>query len=88
MKTTALLLCLRLPACASVVPNAANKYDPADLEAAIAIAQAHGDSGPLACYQALKSALALQAVGPLSLYEAQRVSLPAIRLACIPIALP
>ena len=84
----AILLCLLLPACASITPNAANKYDPADLEAAIAIAQAHNDAGPLSCYQALKQALALQAVGPLSAYEAARVSAPALRLACLPVSLP
>ena len=83
-----LLLCLLLPACASVTPIAGKSYSASDLDAAIAIAQAHNDQGPLACYQALKSALALQVSGPLSAYEAQRVSLPAIRLSCIPIALP
>ena len=84
----AILLCLLLPACASVTPIAGKSYSASDLDAAIAIAQAHNDQGPLACYQALKSAIALQTAGPLSSYEAARVSLPAVRLACVPIALP
>ena len=88
MKTAILAAVFALSGCASMIPTAANKYDPADLEQAIAIATKAGDAGPLSCYQALKQALALQAVGPLSAYEAARVSAPALRLACLPVSLP
>jgi hypothetical protein len=81
---SAALLC----GCASMLPTAANKYDPADLEQAIAIATKAGDVGPLSCYQALKVALQTQPVGALSLYEYKRVTLPTLKLACVPISLP
>ena len=88
MRGALLFAALLLSGCASVVPNAANKYDPADLEAAIAIADAHGDAGPAACYRAIKAQLAIAVVGPLSAYESARVSLPLVKLACVPISLP
>lgn len=77
-----------LAGCATAPQGASKSYTAADLDAAIAIAQAHNDAGPLACYQALKAAVAIQVAGPVSSYEAARVSLPAIKLACVPISLP
>lgn len=78
-----LLVCL-LSGCASITPTAANNYEPADLQAAISIAQANGDTARLGCYQAILKQLQTiaQAKGPLSLAEAVRVSKGAVLLAC------
>jgi hypothetical protein len=90
-----LLFCL--PGCAISPTSDLGKFTLADLDAAIAIANAHGDKSGAACFQAIKDQIdshtPLPVVGVASAYEAGRVTVAAgipqaVRLNCSAVALP
>ena len=90
MKTALIAAVFALSGCASMMPTAANKYDPPDVAAALAIAQKAGDAVSVACITAVQANVqaVAGAVGPLSAYVAARVTLPAVKLACSSVSLP
>ena len=106
MKTIVLLVVLLLSGCASVGDRILQagtqgdvRFEPADVDAAIAIADAAGDKVAADCYRAIRKhvdqPVRIETVGPVSKYAAARLRIrearaglaPDVHVACSPLIL-